>query len=66
MLCTHGNFGLKQDEKDKHERAKQREQQRKRQTLMDQRDNLESMARVTNGHTNRSSMSLSEDLVRDL
>lgn len=33
---------------------------------MDQRDNLESMARVTNGQTNRSSMSLSEDLVRDL
>ena len=32
---------LREDEKDKRERAKIREQQRKRQTLLDQRDNLE-------------------------
>jgi len=48
---------VKEDEKDKHERAKLREQQRKRQTLLDQREHLETAARLTNAPANRSSMS---------
>ncbi|KAJ1479836.1 hypothetical protein T484DRAFT_1812822 [Baffinella frigidus] len=39
---------LREDEKDKRERAKIREQQRKRQTLLDQRENLE-QARISMG-----------------
>uniref|UniRef100_A0A7S0ETH0 Uncharacterized protein n=1 Tax=Hanusia phi TaxID=3032 RepID=A0A7S0ETH0_9CRYP len=38
---------LKEEEKDKHERARLREQQRKRQSLLDHRETLESQARLT-------------------
>jgi len=41
---------LREDERDKRERAKIREQQRKRQTLLDQRENLE-QARIAMGST---------------
>mmetsp|Transcript_32992 Transcript_32992/g.78679 ORF Transcript_32992/g.78679 Transcript_32992/m.78679 type:complete len:823 (+) Transcript_32992:113-2581(+) len=47
---------MREDERDKRERAKIREQQRKRQTLLDQRESLE-QARISYGpHGNQSSM----------
>ena len=43
---------LKEDEKDQHERAKLREQQRKRQHLLDHRSSLEAPSRVSNASIN--------------
>ena len=45
---------LLEDERDKHERAKHREQQRKRQSLLDHRGALESQSRLSNSTFNSS------------